>query len=1170
MTLLSRLSFRPALALALAAGVFLGGTAPVLAQQGRGTILGLVADTTGGALPGATVEITNTGTAVTDTFFSNEEGLYNAPNLLVGSYRVTVTLEGFKRFVRESLVLEVDQKARIDAKLEVGGIEETVVVTAQSTTIDATTPTLGKVIENRRVQELPLNGRNALSLVMLAPGVQSGVGPNASGFGDRGTQVSLVRINGSPLATNNFLVDGLSSTNPYVPDTNINPNVDAVQEFKVQTNSMSAEYGYTLGGVINLVTKSGTNQFHGSVYDFMRDEKWDANSWGNKRANRPKTPLDYTQYGGSIGGPVLLPGYNGRSRTFFFYNYEGYKFTTSTSGFYTLPTAAMRNGDFSQLRDANGNLIRIYDPATTRANPSGNGFIRDPFPGNVIPANRLDPVAKNYLQFYPLPNRTPDNPFSNLNNYYGTAVNERTLDQHTARVDHRFSNSNQLSVRYVFYKQFTDNGTQSLYPDPNVRLRNDPFRGHNIVATDTHTFAPNLLNEARFGVAIQDFDFAAAAFGGGWPSKLGYPANVPADLIPQVNNGVAALAVTTVGHRDGHVWQFSDALTWLKGNHSMRFGTQMRWTRAGNYQASTPSGNFNFSTNMTDNADPIAGNRINTGNSFATFMLGTISSANIGTHTKEQENGDAYSGFFNDEWKISPTVTLSAGVRYDYQQQPREANCGTSNFNPTVKNPSNGLMGYTQYACVDYGAAFSADDRNDIAPRLGIVWDMFGNQKTVVRTGYGVFYSSLFTYWFYNFETPNGFSQTNTTYTPAGGNAFLSVGQLANGLPSPPIPPAGAALGPNLFATSGTAEHREPTNPTPISHQWNISLQQQLPWGIVGEVAYSANRALHLLSGNYDLNQADPALVKQYGLAGQLTNQVANPYAGLVPGALGGATIAQSQLIKPFPYVANIPVRAPHQGSSMYNSLFLSAEKRFSNGYSFMASYTYANYKSDSILNPINFASTEGGNDYGFQNGFDRDAEWGEDPSNVPHRLVLSGLLELPIGTGKLIDIQNGFLNQILGGWQINAISTIVSGAPLVIRGASNGLADRPDVIASAGLPDNYNDANPQLGVLWFDPTAFRNPAPYTFGNAPRAMSDVRTPGAFILDMSVFKTFQMGGSRQLQLRMEMFNAPNWVNYSRPNMGFVAGPTGLSNSASFGRITSARDPRQLQLGVRFVF
>jgi outer membrane receptor protein involved in Fe transport len=1154
---------------ALAACLLQAGVGPALAQ-GTGTIYGTVTDSSAAALPGATVEVTNTGTGLTATLVSNAQGVFSAPSLRVGVYSVTVTMDGFKKSVRQGLVLEVDARIRLDVPMALGGIEETVVVTAESSTIDATTATIGKVIESRRVQELPLNGRNALSLVLLAPTVQSGAGPTASGFGDRGTQLSLVRINGSPLATNNFLVDGLSSTNPYVPDVNINPNVDAVQEFKVQTSSMSSEYGYTLGGVVNLVTKSGTNKLHGSLYGFMRNDAWDANSWGNNRVNRAKSPLDYKQYGGSIGGPIVLPGYDGRSKSFFFYNYEGYRFETSATGLYTLPTEAFRNGDFSQLRDSQGVPIIIYDPATTRPNPNGNGFLRDPFPGNIIPANRLDPVALQYLQFYPLPNRTSDNAFSNLNNYSGEALNQRTLNQHTARLDHSFSSRNQLSVRYVYYKQFTDNGLSNLYPEEVVRLRKDPFRGHNFVVTNTHTFSSALLNEARFGLARQDFDFAAASFDGNWPSKLGYPSNVPSDLIPQVNNGLPGLNVTTVGKRGGWVYQFSDAVTWLKGRHSLKAGVQLRFTRADNLQKGTPSGNFNFSTNMTDNAAPTAGARINTGNQFATFLLGTISSGNIGSHTTESQGGNGYSFFVNDEWKVTPRVSLSLGVRYDYQDQPYERNCGSSNFDPYDVNPSNGLLGRTEYACIDYGRAIAETDTNDVAPRVGVAWDVFGNQRTVLRAGYGLFYSSLFTYWFYNFEATNGFSLTNTQYVPAGGNAFLSVGQLKDGLPSPPIPPAGSALGPNLFATSGVADYRAPEQTTPLSHQWNVSLQHQLPWGLVGELAYSANYASNLLAGNYDINQADPALVNQFGTAGQLGNLVPNPYAGLVPGSLGGSTITVAQAIRPYPYVGGIPARAPHIGYSHYNAFLASLEKRFSHGVSMLASYTYASYWSNSVLNPINFVATEGANDYGFQNGYDRDAEWSEDPSNVRHRLVISGLWEIPVGRGRAIDVQNGILNAVLGGWQLNTIATFVSGAPLVIRGASNGLADRPDTLRTPSLPDGFTDPNPERGVLWFDTTAFANPAPYTFGDTARGISEVRTPGATIIDLSLFKTIPIKNNVKLELRLEAFNAPNIVNYGRPNMSFVAGTDGLNRSDSFGRITSARDPRQFQLGLRLVF
>src|SRR5574341_678684 len=362
----------PAKTIALTASTLALMVSAIFAQQGRGTILGAVTDTNGAVVPGATVTITNTATNVAATATTNDDGYYTAPNLLVGSYSVTVAKAGFKKAVRTGVVLEVDQKAEINVALEAGAVNETVEVTAQAPLVDTASATVGKVIENRRVQELPVNGRNALALVLLAPSVQSAVAPRATGFADRGTEVSSIRINGSPVATNNFIVDGLSSVNAYLPDVNINPTVDAVQEFKVQTNTMSAEYGFTLGGVVNLVTKSGTNQYHGSVYEFFRNDALDANLWSNNRASRPKQPLRYNQFGGTIGGPIRfskkifgpLGGYDGRDRSFFFFNYEGYRFTTSTSGFYTVPTEAFRRGDFSLLRNDQGNRITIYDPAT--------------------------------------------------------------------------------------------------------------------------------------------------------------------------------------------------------------------------------------------------------------------------------------------------------------------------------------------------------------------------------------------------------------------------------------------------------------------------------------------------------------------------------------------------------------------------------------------------------------------------------------------------------------------------------------------------------------------------------------------------------------------------------------------------------------------------------------
>jgi hypothetical protein len=1212
-----------------------------LAQQGRGTMLGTVTDASGAVVPGATVTITNTATNVATTAVTNESGNYVTPNLQVGAYSVTATKSGFKKALRSGITLEVDQRAEINLTLETGAVNEVIEVTSQAPLVDTTTATFGKVIESRRVTDLPVNGRNALSLVLLAPSVQSGAGPTASGFGDRGTQVSLIRINGSPLATNNFVVDGLSSTNVYVPDVNINPNVDAVQEFKVQTNTMSAEYGFTLGGVVNLVTKAGTNKYQGTLYHFLRNNALDANSWANNRASRALPPLRYNQFGGTIGGPVRLPkkifgplgGFDGRDRTFFFYNYEGYKFTTSSTGFLTVPTEAFRKGDFSNLRNAQGGLILIYDPATTRANPAQAGtFLRDPFPGNIIPTNRIDPVSQNILRFYPLPNRTPDNALTNLNNYFGVVSNKRDLNQHTARFDHRLSERNSFSARYVFYRQFTDNGTANLYPDPTIRRRTDPFRGHNTVLSDIHNFTPTLIHEIRVGASRQIFDFKVASAGGGWPQQLGLPSNVPADTFPQIGNGLPGFNTGTVGVRGGVTWQLFDSLTWLRGNHSMKFGTEMRLIQANNLQKGVPSGNFVFPTTLTDNAAPIAANRAGTGNQFATFLLGAVGNANITTHLGESEVGKAYGFYFNDEWKVRRRLSLSLGLRYDYQQQPYERRCGTSSFNPTAINPTNNLPGRTEYACVNYGRTTAENDANDFAPRLGFALDVFGNQKTVVRGGYAIFYPSLFSLYVFNFDATNGFASTATVYAPPNGNALLPAFQFRNGFPTTPTQPLGAALGPNLFATS-SASFREKISRTPMSQQWNLSFQQQLPGGFLFEAAYSANRGTHLLAGDYDLNQADPEKVRQFGLAGTLNNQVANPFAGKVPGPFGGTTIAQSQLLRPYPYVGAITVRAPHLGNSMYHALLATAEKRFSKGFTLLGSYTWGKLISDSIVNPINFVATEGANEFGYQNGlYNRRAERSEDPSNVPHRFVLSGLWELPIGKGRKLNVDNAVLNQIIGGWQLNTITTLVMGTPLIVRGANNnGTANRPNLFgktqrASGFVDPLLNNPPEDRGILWLNPTGFLNPFGVndelinTFGNAPRAISSVRNPGAFISDLSLFKSFRLSEKVKLQFRVEAFNFLNHTNLLAPNLTFGANnlfvtPDGLpvtinaqnvatitrqksviygsqclglkrnvtingvattvsrnlcNTNDSFGYITGSRDPRQMQIGLKLIF
>ncbi|NDD64657.1 MAG: TonB-dependent receptor [Acidobacteria bacterium] len=519
----------------MAAGLVLLTWTAAPGQSTTGTITGTVTDPGGAVIPGASLTITNTASNVATRVTTSAEGVYVAPGLLPGSYQVAAAATGFGRSTKSGIQLEINQTAQVNIRLVVSGAEEVVEVSAAELLLQTEQSSVDQTVEKRLIEDLPLVDQNVMQLVQITPGVVSGNpgNPQAVGLiGNRSFFDSNFSVNGGRASTNDVLVDGVANTIGDFNGVGATPPARSVQEFKVQTNTMSAEYGFTLGGVVNLVTKSGTNEYHGTLYEFLRNNWLDANSWSNNRAQRSRQPLRYNQYGGSIGGPLRLPkrifgplgGFDGRDRTFFFYNYEGYQFVTNASGFYTMPTEAFRNGDFSKLADANGRPILIYDPATTRPNPNGQGFLRDPFPGNIIPSNRIDPVAKNILRFYPLANRTADNAFTNLNNYFGAVSNRRTLNNHTSRFDHRVTDRNTFSVRYTFYRQFTDNGTANLYPDPVVRQRTDPFRGHNVVLTDLHNFTPNLIHETRIGVARQIFDFKVASAGGAWPQQLGLPA----------------------------------------------------------------------------------------------------------------------------------------------------------------------------------------------------------------------------------------------------------------------------------------------------------------------------------------------------------------------------------------------------------------------------------------------------------------------------------------------------------------------------------------------------------------------------------------------------------------------------------------------------------------------
>jgi hypothetical protein len=1118
----------------------------LLAQSYTGTITGTVKDTSGAVIPRATVTITNEQTARQEVTTSDLEGRYTSVPLSPGEYRVEATLPGFRGVVRTGVNVQVNSTLVIDFTLEVGDLTDAVEVRANATSLETTTATVGKLVDNRRILELPLNTRNVYSLIFLTPGVAGSIGNNYNSMS--------YTVNGARPTMMDTVIDGVTASFPTVngfTGISVFPSVDAIQEFKVLGANYPAEYGRSLGSVLNVVYKSGTNEFHGSGYEFFRDSAFDANNFFAKRAGTPLGDFRRSQFGGVAGGPIR------RSRTFFMTSFEGLRERRHSQTTTTVPTVAQRRGDFSQTLAQNGNLIRIFDPFTTRPNPSGSGFVRDQFSGNVIPSNRLDPVALQVLNYYPLPNQ-PGNPVTGAQNYFATGTAELEVDNIDGRVDHHFSNSQKIFGRYSYRK--THSAPASFFPGETAIAEgrvNEQNLAHNFVTDYNRTISNSTVLSARIGFARTLFIFDNQGLGFR-PSSLGLPASIDANVDRLMFPRFGVSGMVTLGgndHRYNAFMSYTAAanLTKVRGDHTLKLGFEGRMLRVNVWEARS-AGTFNFRANETQGPNPTTSSST-AGYGFASFLLGTgqPNDVLIQNWKNVAANSFYWAGYAQDDWRINSRLTLNLGLRYDIDVPRTERFDRMNYFDPEARSPLADvvpafpdLRGGVVFVGVHGRSRYQYNwDKNNIAPRLGLSYQI--NEKTAVRAGYSHIFGPS-NQGAQGTVGPFGFRTENLWVTSIDGITPLNT--LQNPYPNGFKPSPGSSEG---LLTQVGANLQAPLRdtPSPWTIQYNLNVQRELPWNVFVEIGYVGTRGYDLSrvgESGLSLNQLDP---QHMSLGSALNQPVPNPFYGIVNnGVLTQPTVARGQLLRPYPQFTDVIPLYSSGAKSRYNALQMTGRKRMTQGLMFEGSYTFAK------------ASEIG---MSHQNSYDIEASWALASYDIAHRFVISYLYELPFGRNRrFASGASTLVNAIIGGWQFNGITTIQSGTPLSIT-ASNTAG-----IFGARTQPNNNGQDPRLdGPVserlnrYFDTTVYSQPAAFTFGNEPIFSPVLRTHGVRNFDLSLFKNFSLRERITAQFRIEALNAFNRVQFSAPNTSVT--------SSSFGVITGqANAPRQLQFGIKLLW
>jgi hypothetical protein len=1138
--------------------------ATAFAQTGR--ITGRVTDQAAAVIPGVQITVTETSTNSTRVVETNQDGYYAAPSLLPGHYSVTFEKQGFRAVSQSGLTLQVDQDLRLDVSLQIGAVSEKVQVVAEAPMLETETHSSGAVVQERQVVGLPLLGRDAYALGGLVPGVRT-----ARGMNDLPVDIistSSISINGAQATANEFLLDGAPNTAASANQPIVYPTADAVQEFKVETSNYSSEFGRSAGGVFNVVTKSGTNQLHFTLWEFLRNNDLNANNFFANQAGQKIPPLKFNQFGGVLGGPVVIPKvYNGRNRTFFFVATELVRYIQGVTYTATVPNPTMLTGNFVGDVNGSGQPLTIYNPFTTRSSPSGSGFVRDPFAGNVIPASLINPVALNMLKYFPAPNAAGTGP-THQNNYVSTDSNNIQKNTWSARLDHNFTDDTRFFVRYSYddspYARASPYGFQNL-GSPGFGAQD--FTRYNAVTEVNHVFSPSLISTLRGsfsrlknlrGPISLGYDITQLGFPPGLSQQVGAPAAFPVINITGygVSSSVPNSAWTSALGETGLIrmgmtnYAIQGSITKTLRAHTFKAGGEFRIIQFNTLQTNDDSNNFAFTGAFTQGPNP-AQSTATAGDALASFLLGTPASGAVTPSPAVALETKYYAGFLQDDWKVTSTLTLNLGVRYEYETPRSDRYNQLTNFNytavPPLTTPGLNLMGTLAFPGVNGLSRYQGNsDFNNFGPRAGFSWHPLS--KTVFRGGAGMFYGNSW-----------GIGGAPTAFGVSGFSAATSVVSSLDGVTpvttlSNPYPTGlnqatgSSAGGATLLGQSVTFYDRN--NVTPYTIQYNFDVQRELPYALLLDVGYVGTHNLKL-PANQTLNQLpDSALALGDGLRTQVTNPF---YGQIAVGALASKTISRAQLLVPYPQFTGVTSAQTNWAASRYNALQVKLERRFSNNFTFLASYTWSKMM-DQSTGSFSGETLGGG---AIQDWNNLNAEWSPSQLDQTHRLIANTVVELPF-----FRKQEGILGHILGGWELGILGSFYSGSPLGITSAVNGTFSQ-----GGGQRPNWTGVNPGIDnptpAHWFDTSLFSTPVAYAFGTAPRTFNGARSDWTRQVDLSLHKNTHLTEKLTLQIRADAFNISNTVVFSPPNTSF--------GSNAFGTVSSqANQPRVLQLALKLMF